>query len=71
MRPGVSADPRKEDSWEFINKELTEHEERMMITMAVQIGVVAMMNTHQCSFNGKTFLQEGLEANVLPLQLHG
>ena len=71
MRPGVSADPRKEDSWEFINKELTEHEERMMIAMAVQIGVVAMMNTHQFSFNGKTFLQEGLEANVLPVQLHG
>ena len=52
VRPGVSADPRKDDSWEFKNKDMTEYEERMLIAMAVQIGVIAMMNTHQYSFNG-------------------
>ena len=58
VRPGVSADTRKDDSWEFKNKDMTEYEERTLIAMAVQIGVIAMMNTHQYSFNGKTFLQK-------------
>ena len=30
----------------------------MLIAMAVQIGIIAIMNTHQYSFNGKTFLQK-------------
>ena len=29
----------------------------MLIATAVQIGVIAVMNTHQYSFNGKVFLQ--------------
>ena len=36
----------------------TEFEERMIVAMAVQIGIIAVMNTHQYSFNGKTFLQK-------------
>ena len=58
VRPGVSADPRKDDSWEYMGKEMSDNEERMLIAMAVQIGVIAMMNTHQYSFAGKTFLQK-------------
>jgi hypothetical protein len=30
----------------------------MIVAMAVQIGIIAVMNTHQYSFKGKTFLQK-------------
>ena len=30
----------------------------MIVALAVQIGIIAVMNTHQYSFNGKTFLQK-------------
>jgi hypothetical protein len=58
VRPGVSSDPRKDDGWEFPKVERTELEERMLVAMAVEIGIVAMMNTHQYSFDGKTVLQK-------------
>jgi hypothetical protein len=58
VRPGVSADPKKDDNWLFPKAERTELEERMLVAMDVQIGVIAVMNTHQYSFNGKTFLQK-------------
>ena len=58
VRPGVSADPKKDDNRLFPKAERTELEERMQVAMAVQIGVIAVMNTHQYSFNGKTFLQK-------------
>ena len=57
VRPGVSAAPRIDKSWSFRKAERTELDERMLIATAVQIGVIAVMNTHQYSLNGKVFLQ--------------
>jgi hypothetical protein len=57
VRPGVTSDPRKEGNWIFPDTELTELEQRMVIAMMVQIGVIVAMNTHQYSFDGKMFLQ--------------
>ena len=56
-RPGVRADPRNMEHWRFPSGEMTKLEERTLVGMAVQIGVLAMMNTHQYTFNGKTYLQ--------------
>ena len=58
MRPGVSSDPKNDENWSFPRAKRTELEERMLVATAVQIGVIAVMNTHQYSFNGKTFLQK-------------
>ena len=57
IRPGVSAAPLNDEKWSFPNVVLTEYEEKLLIATAIQIGVIVMMNTHQYSFNGKTFLQ--------------
>ena len=58
VRPGVRADPRKMDHWYFPAVEMTKLEETTMVGIATQIGVLTMMNTHQYSFNGKTYLQQ-------------
>ena len=58
MRPGVNANPKSEENWEFPEDEITEFEERLIVAMASQIGILAMMNTHHYSFNGKTYLQQ-------------
>ena len=57
VRPGVRANPKSTEHWYFPTDQFTKLEERMMVGMAVQIGTLAMMNTHQYSFNGKTYLQ--------------
>ena len=36
----------------------TEFEERLIVAMATQIGVLTMMSTHKYSFAGKTYLQK-------------
>ena len=58
MRPGVSSNPDNDEFWTFSRNSRTDFEERMIVAMAVQIGIIAVMNTHQYSFNGKTFLQK-------------
>ena len=58
VRPGVCANPRNDENWSFQKAERTELEEKMLVAPAVQIGVIAVMNTHQYSFNGKVFLQK-------------
>ena len=45
--PGVTSDPRNDEHWSFQRTGRTEYEERMMIAMAIQIGVLTSMNTHQ------------------------
>ena len=58
VRPGVSFNPNNNKCWTFPNGEWTEFEERMLVALSVQICIIAVMNTHQYSFNGKTFLQK-------------
>ena len=58
VRPGVSSNPNNDECWTYPKGERTDFEERMIVAMAVQIGIIAVMNTHQYSFNGKTFLQK-------------
>ena len=60
VRPGVSSDPRNDEHWSFPDAKRTELEEKILVAMAVQIGVIAVMNTHQYSFCGKTFLQRAV-----------
>ena len=36
---------------------MTELEDRLLVAMAIQVGVITMMNTHQYTFDGKTYLQ--------------
>ena len=54
----MAANPQNEENWIFPEDGMTEYEERLTVAMATQIGVLAMMNTHQYSFNGKTYLQQ-------------
>jgi hypothetical protein len=58
VRPGVSANPKNEENWSFPAVERTDFEERLIVAMAVQIGVLTMMSTHWYSFAGKTYLQK-------------
>ena len=58
VRPGVSANPKNEENWKFPEVDRTEFEERLIVAMAIQIGVLTMMATHRYSFNGKTYLQK-------------
>ena len=58
VRPGVTANPEKEDHWYFPKVELTDLEERMIVATIVKIGVLVMMNTHVYSWNGDTYLQK-------------
>jgi hypothetical protein len=58
VRPGVTADPEKEENWVFPPVEPTELEERMIVATVVQIGVIAQMNTHVYTFDGELFLQK-------------
>ena len=46
VRPGVSAAPGKDENWSFPISSLTEYEERLLVAMTIQIGVVIMMNSH-------------------------
>ena len=57
VRPGVSASPSNDEHWKFPSTPGTEYEERLLVATAIQIGVIVMMNTHQYTFDGKTFLQ--------------
>ena len=57
VRPGVGAKPGNEENWMFPAEDRTEFEERLIVAMATQIGVLTMMSTHRYSFAGKTYLQ--------------
>ena len=46
VHPGVSSNPNNVDFWTFPKDERTEFEERMLVAMSVQIGVIAVMNTY-------------------------
>ena len=46
VRLGVTAPVEKDDHWAFPNVELTNLEKRMIVATMVQIGVIAMFNTH-------------------------
>ena len=70
VRPGVSSNPDNDEFWTFSRNSRTEFEERMIVAMAVQIGIIAVMNTHQYSFDGKTFLQEALSGCAQLAQLN-
>jgi hypothetical protein len=45
VRPGVTANPKNEDNWKFPEVVRTEFEERLMVAMVIQIGVMTMMAT--------------------------
>ena len=65
IRPGVTADPRKDENWCFPTVEMTALEERITVATMVQIGVIVCMNTHLYSFDGRTFLQQAGGPNGL------
>ena len=46
VRPGVTANPKNEENWMFPEVEKTEFEERLIVAMSIQIGVLTMMSTH-------------------------
>jgi hypothetical protein len=45
-------------NWVFPPVDPTALEERMIVAAFVQIGVLAMMNTHVYSFGGEMYLQK-------------
>ena len=57
VRPGVTADPRREENWIFPEVEMTRKEKRMIVATVIQIGVLTMMNTHIYEFDSEIFLQ--------------
>jgi hypothetical protein len=67
--PGLSTDPRNDENWSFQKAGRTELRKLMLIATAVQIGVIAVMNTHQYSFTGKDFLQKARGPPVLSQEL--
>ena len=59
VRPGVTANPDKEQHWYFPPMNLTEMDKRMVVAMVVKVGVLLMMNTHVYSWDGESYLQGG------------
>ena len=50
--------PGNEENWMFPAADRTEFEDRLIVAMATQIGVLTMMSTHRYSFAVKTYLQK-------------
>jgi hypothetical protein len=58
VKPGVTSKPSNEENWKFPEVEITSRERRMVIATVIQIGVIAMMNTHVYGFDSKIYLQK-------------
>ena len=54
----MSAKPRNDENWIYPAKEMTELEERLVVAISVQIGILTMMSTQRYSFNGDTYLKK-------------